>query len=164
VTANVNGFTIEFLFLAFCQLSFEFSLSEMTRVFYTGAFEVITYNWKKNKNSAWTQRIPLDLFGDLVIRSRGVFSDFARPAMYRGDAPGSSGGKRLVKGHGALHAHVNEVIKELEDHNIRNRMDNSLQVQALITIDSLHLHSPLIQQRLESCAREPRFSTSSRIC
>ena len=60
--------------------------------------------------------------------------------------------KKLVKGHEALHPHVNEVIKELEDHNVRYRMDNSLQDQGLIVIDSLRLHSPSIQQRLESRA------------
>lgn len=50
--ASRNGLLFEFLFLAFRQLS----SSELTRVFHTGAFDVIISNWKKSKNSAGTQR------------------------------------------------------------------------------------------------------------
>ena len=35
--------------------------------------------------------------------------------------PGSVG-KMFVKGHGTLNLHVNEVIKELEDYDLRNRI------------------------------------------
>ena len=124
------GFTIELFFLAFRQLSSTSSLSE---VFYTGTFKVITSNWEKSKNSAGTQRVLLDLLCDLVIRSRGVFSDFTYPA-YIVDMLLDLVGK-MVEGHGGQFPHINDVIQELEDDNLWNRMDNHLQEIALSVID-----------------------------
>src|SRR5258708_14823693 len=75
------GFTIELFFLALRQLHIlsKSSSPELTKVFYTGTFNVITSNWRNSKNSAGTQRILLDLLCDLVIRDRGVFSDSSYP-------------------------------------------------------------------------------------
>src|SRR5258708_2025385 len=75
------GFTIELFFLALRQLHFlsKSSSPELTKVFYTGTFNIITSDWRKSKNSAGTQRVLLDLLCDLVIRDRGVFSDSSYP-------------------------------------------------------------------------------------
>jgi hypothetical protein len=73
------GFTIELFFLAVRQLSSTSSSSELKKVFYAGTFKVITSNWQESKNLTGTQGILLDLLCDLVIRSRGVFSDFSYP-------------------------------------------------------------------------------------
>jgi hypothetical protein len=69
------GFTTELFFLAVRQLSPTSSSSELnlTKVFYTGTFEVIISNWERSKRSTGTQRILLDLLCDLVIQSRGSF-------------------------------------------------------------------------------------------
>ena len=128
------GFTIELFFLAVRQLSSTSSLSELelTKVFYTGTFEVITSNWEKSKKSAATQRILLGILCDFVIRSRGVFSDFSYPPYIVEMLLDLVG--KMVEGHGGLNPYINEVIEELEDDNLRNRMDNSLRDQALVAI------------------------------
>jgi hypothetical protein len=128
------GFTIELFFLVVRQLSYMSSSSELelTKVFYTGTFEVITSNWEKSKWSTGTQRILLDLLCDLVIQGRGVFSDFVYP-HYIVEMLLVLVAK-MVEGHGGLNPHINEVIEELEDDNPRNRMDNGLRDQALVAI------------------------------
>jgi hypothetical protein len=128
------GFTIELFFLAVRQLLSTSSSSELelTKVFYTGTFEVITSNWEESKNSAGTQQILLDILCDLVIRNRGVFSDFSYP-RYIVDLLLDLV-RKMVKGHGGLDPHINGVIDELEDDNLRNRMDNNLRDQALDAI------------------------------
>ncbi|KAF8492147.1 hypothetical protein F5888DRAFT_1731188 [Russula emetica] len=128
------GFTIELFFLAVRQLSSTPSSSELelTKVFYTGTFEVITSNWKKSKNSVGTQRVLLDLLCDLVIGSRGVFSDFSYPPYIVKMLLDLV--EKVVEGHGNLNPLINEVIEELEDDDLRHRMDNNLRDQALDAI------------------------------
>jgi hypothetical protein len=127
------GFTIELFFLAVRQLS-STSSSELVlaKVFYTGTFEVITSNWGKSKYSIGTQRILLDLLCDLVIRGRGVFSDFFYPPYIVEMLLDLV--EKMVEGHGGLNPHINEVIEELEDDDLRNRMDNRLRDRALDAI------------------------------
>ena len=126
------GFTIELFFLALKPLSSASSSSELKEVFYTGTFKVITSNWERSKNSAGTQRILLDVLCDIVIRSRGVFSDFPYPP-YIVDKLLELVGK-MVRGHGGERPHVNYVIQELEDNDLLNRMDSNLRDRALIAI------------------------------
>jgi hypothetical protein len=118
------GFTIELFFLTLRQLSSPSELGD----FYTGTFKVITSNWEK-KNSTGTQRILLDLLCDLVIRSRGVFSNFPYPPYIVGMLLDLVG--KMVEGHGDSQPHINEVIQELEDDNLWNRMDINLRDRAL---------------------------------
>ena len=126
------GFTIELLFLAVRQLSSTTSSSELKKVFYTGTFKVITSNWEKSKNSAGTQRVLLDILCDLVIRRRGVFSDFSYPPYIVDMLLDLV--EKMVKGHESEHSHIYEVIQELEDFNLWNRMDGRLRVKALRAI------------------------------
>ena len=131
------GFTIELFFLALRQLPSLVSLSELKREFYAGTFMAITSNWEKSKHSNGTQRVLLDILCDLVIRRRGVFSDFSYPP-YIVDMLLDLVGK-MVKGHGGEYPHINDVIQELEDENLWNRMDNRLREEALRAIG---VHSP----------------------
>ena len=127
------GFTVELFFLVVRQLSTPSSSeSELTKVFYTGTFEVITSNWEESKSSAGSQRILLDILCDLVIRSRGVFSDFSYPPYIVAMLLDLVG--KMVEGHGGLNSHINEVIEELEDENLRSRMDNILRDEVLVAI------------------------------
>lgn len=75
------GFTIELFFLALRRLSSASeSLSpELKRDLYTGTFSVITSGWEKSRCSSGTQQILLNLVCDLIIKGRGVFSDFSYP-------------------------------------------------------------------------------------
>ena len=126
------GFTIELYFLALRQLSSASLSDELKKDFFTGTFKVITSNWEKSKDSAGTQGILLDLLCDLVIRGRGVFSDFSYPP-YIVDMLLELVGK-MVKGHGGRHPHINDIIRELEDDNLRNRMDSQLREKAMSAI------------------------------
>ena len=131
------GFTIELFFLAVRQLSSTSSSSELKKVFYAGTFKVITSNWQKSKNSIGTQGILLDLLCDLVIRSRGVFSknsdsDFSYPQDIVDMLLKLV--EKMVKECGGEHPHINDVIEELEDENLWNRMDGSLRDRALNAI------------------------------
>ena len=126
------GFTIELFFLALRQLPSTSISSELKKVFYTGTFKVITSNWEKRKGSAGTQRVLLDLLCDLVIRRRGVFSDFPYPSYIVEMLLNLVG--KMVNGHEGKHRHINSVIQELQDDNLLNRMDNFLRQSALTTI------------------------------
>jgi hypothetical protein len=122
------GFTIELFFLALGQLSSASLSSELKKDFYCGTFKAIISNWEKSKNSAGTQRILLDILCDLVIRRRGVFSDFSYPPYIVEMLLELV--KDMIKGHGYKHPHINDVIQELEDKKLRNRMDGSLREKA----------------------------------
>jgi hypothetical protein len=76
------GFTVELLFLTLRQLRSTPSSPELKRVslvFYTGAFEVITSGWENIEGWSGTQQILLNLICDLVIKDRGLFSNFPYP-------------------------------------------------------------------------------------
>ena len=128
------GFTVELFFLALRQLSSTSSSSELKKVIYTGTFKVISSNWEKSKNSAGTQRVLLDLVCDLVIRSRGVFSDFSYPTYIVDMLLDLV--EDMVEGHGGEHPHINDIIQELEDDDLWNRMDSRLRGRALNAICS----------------------------
>jgi hypothetical protein len=123
------GFTIELFFLALRPLSSTSLTSKLMNDFYTGTFKAITSNWEKSKESDGTQRILLDLLCDLVIRRRGVFSDFSYPQYIVEMLVDLV--EKMVKGHGGKYPHINDVIQELEDDNLWNRMDNDLRDKAL---------------------------------
>ena len=129
------GFTIELFFLALRQFSptpKPTPLSSELKDFYTGTFKVITSNWK-TKNSVGTLRILLDLLCDLVIRSRGVFSNISYPS-YIVDMLLGLVGEMVEKHIGSPdHSpnHFNDVIQELEDIDSGNRVDNGLRVKVL---------------------------------
>ena len=118
------GYTIELFFLALGQLSSASLSVELKEDFYTGTFKAITSNWKKSKDSSGTQRILLDILCDLVIRRRGVFSDFSYPPYIVEMLLELV--KDMIKGHGGNYHHINDVIRELEDENLSNRMNSSL--------------------------------------
>ena len=126
------GFTIELFFITLRQLSSASLSDELKKDFFTGTFKVITANWEKSKDSAGTQGILLDLLCDLVFRGRGVFSDFSYPS-YIVDMLLDLVGK-MVKGHGGNRPYINDIIRELEDDNLRNRMDKHLREEAMTAI------------------------------
>ena len=123
------GFTIELFFLSLRQLSPTPSSSELNRVFYTGTFEVITSGWENIKDPSGTQRILLNLICDLVIKSRGVFSDFSYP-QYIVEMLLNLVGNMLDR-HGYTQPHINNAVEELWNVNPRDCMDRALRSEAL---------------------------------
>jgi hypothetical protein len=143
------GFTIELFFVALRQLSSappspdESSSSELKEVFYTGTFNVIKSDWKKSKNLAGTQRILLDLLCDLIIQGRGIFSDFHYPRYIVKELMGLVG--EMVEGLGQRgpQPQIDNLLNELMDESLRNRMNISLRDDALSIIHrSLDTVSP----------------------
>jgi hypothetical protein len=134
------GFSIELFFLALRQLSSaspspdESSSFELKKAFYTGTFDVIKSNWKKSKDSVGTQRILLELLCDLVIQGRGIFSDFLYP-QYIVEMLQDLVGK-MVEGLGQTgpHPHIDDLIYELTDESLGNRMNIVLRDETLSTI------------------------------
>ena len=123
------GFAIELFFLSIRQLSPIFSSSELHRVFYTGTFEAITSGWENIKDASGTQRILLNVICDLVIKSRGDFSDFYYPEYIVKmllDLVGD-----MVDRHGYTQPHVDNVVEELWRVNARDCMDRALRSEAL---------------------------------
>jgi hypothetical protein len=125
------GFTVELFFLALRQLSTAPSSPELKEVFYIGTFEVITSGWENITDFSGTQRILLNLICDLVIKSRGVFSDFLYPE-YIVDMLLELVGK-LVDRHGNVHPQIHDAANELWGVNSRN-MDRSLRDKALLVL------------------------------
>jgi len=123
------GFTIELFFLALRRLPSTSSSPEMKQVFYTGTFKVITSNWENSAHSSGTQKILLNLICDLVVKSRGVFSDFTYPA-YIVDMLLELVGY-VVNGHGNAQPHINNAMEELRNVNPRDFMDRGLRERAL---------------------------------
>ena len=115
------GFTIELFFLALRQLSSTSSSPELKWVFDTGTFKVITSSWENSTHSSGTQRILLNLICDLVIKSRGVFSDFSYPT-YIVDLLLKLVG-HMTDGHGNAQPHIKSAIEELRSVNSRDCMD-----------------------------------------
>jgi hypothetical protein len=129
------GFTIELFFLSLRQLSPTSLSSELNRVFYTGTFEVITSGWENIKDPSGTQGILLNIC-DLVMKSRGVFSDFSYTEYIVKmllDLVGD-----MLDRHGNTQPHVNKVVEELWNVNPRDCMDRAPRSEALKKLGHLH--------------------------
>jgi len=122
------GFTIELFFLSLRRLSSTSSSPELKRVFYTGTFKVITSGWENSRVLSGTQRILLNLICDLVIKSRGVFSDFSYP-QYIVEMLLDLVGDMLDR-HGYTQPHIS-AVDELWSVNSRDCMDKELRNKAL---------------------------------
>jgi len=108
------GFTVELLFLALRQLLSRPSspeLKHVSSVFYTGTFKVITSGWKDIEGWSGTQQILLNLFCDLVIKNRGLFSNFSYPndiVEMLWELV-----ENMVKKYGNAHSQIDGVVDEL---------------------------------------------------
>jgi hypothetical protein len=123
------GFTIEIFFLALRRLSSSSSSPELKQVFYIGTFKVITSGQENITDLSGTLGILLNLICDLVIKSRGVFSDFLYPP-YIVDMLLKLV-ENMVDRHGNPRLHVDDAVRELWDVNPRNCMDRGLRDRAL---------------------------------
>ena len=122
------GFTTELFFLALRQLSPTSSSRELKEVFYIGTFKVITSGWEDITDLSGTLGLLLHLMCDLVIKSRGVFSDFPYPP-YIVDML-LEPVENMVNRHGNPELHA-DAVEELSTVNSWDCMDRGLQDEAL---------------------------------
>ena len=125
------GFTIELFFLALRQLSSASLSLELKRVPYTGTFNVIKSGWEKSIDSSGTQQILLNLVCDLVIKGRGVFSDFTYPEYIVEELLDLVENMVESDEYDATQSHLNDALEELWNVNSRDCMDRSLRTKAL---------------------------------
>ena len=122
------GFTTELLFLALRRLSPTSSSRELKEVFYIGTFKVITSGWESIADLSGTLGILLNIIYDLVIKSRGVFSDFHYPP-YIVDMLLKLV-ENMVNKHGDPQLRA-DAVEELSAVNSRDCMDRDLWDKAL---------------------------------
>jgi len=130
------GFTVELFFLSLRQILSIPSLHESTSVFYIGAFKIITSHWEKSRESLGTQHILLNIICDLIIRDRGVFSDFSYPESITTILLGMVG--NMLQGYAGPDEHIRDAVQEIEsvdpderDEHIRDAVpvENAEQIQ-----------------------------------
>jgi hypothetical protein len=139
------GFTIELFFLALRQLSSTSSPPELKDVFYTGTFKVITSGWENIADLSGTQRILVNLICDLVIKGRGVFSNFSYPSCIVDMLLELV--KNMADTHGNPQPHIDNAMEELRFVRSRNVMDRGLRGKALRALG----HPPTTTDRAEGC-------------
>jgi len=126
------GFTIELFFLSLRQLLSIPSLHESNSVFYIGTLKIITSRWEESKGSLGTQRILLNIICDLIIKGRGVFSDFLYPEPITTMLFHSVG--KILQGYQGPDEHIHDAVREIESVGSRSCMDIKLRHQALAVI------------------------------
>jgi len=106
-----------------------------------GTFKIITSHWEKSKESIGTQCILLNLICDLVLKGRGVFSDFHYPEYVVDELLDLV--RRIIDGRGDPRSHIDEIVKELRNSKDRDVRDAELRESVLVIID-LPLPLPLL--------------------
>ena len=130
------GFTIELFFLSLRQLSSTWSSPELKRTLYTYTFRAITSSWEHNTHSSGTLQILLNLICDLVIKNRGVFSNFSYPAYIVDMLLELVGDIVDGLGHdGNAQRHIDSAFGELLDISSKDCMDRGLCSEALRTLN-----------------------------
>ncbi|KAH9170102.1 hypothetical protein EDB89DRAFT_1980576 [Lactarius sanguifluus] len=126
------GFTVELFFLSLRQLLSMPSSHESNSVFYVGAFNVITSHWEEGRKLLGTQHILLNIICDLIIRGRGVFSEFSYPESITNMLLDMVG--KMLQGYAGPDEHIRDAVREIKSIDSRNCIDVGLQRKALATI------------------------------
>jgi hypothetical protein len=121
------GHTVELFFLSLRPLLSIPSLHESNSVFYIGTFKLITSHLEKGRESQATQHLLLNLICDLIIRDRGIFSNFSYPETITTLLLGVIG--NLLQGYPS--PHIRDLVREIQSVNSRDCMDIGLQRRAL---------------------------------
>jgi hypothetical protein len=107
------GFTVELFFLSLRKLLSIPSCHGSNSVFYIGAFKIITSRWEKSKDSLATQHILLNVLCDLIIKDRGVFSDFSYPEPITTMFVDMVG--NMLQGYTGADEHIRDAVREIEN-------------------------------------------------
>ena len=126
------GFTIELFFLSLRRLLSITSLHESNCVLYTGAFKVTTSRWEESKDSLGTQLVLLNIICDLIIKSRGIFSDVKYPEAVTDILVDVVG--HMLGGHAGLDEDILNALQEIEDVDALSCMDTRLWRRALAAL------------------------------
>jgi hypothetical protein len=126
------GFTTELFFLSLRRLLSIPSLHESNSVFYIGAFKAIMSRWEESKDSLGTQHVLLNIICDLIIKGRGVFSDFSYPDAVTTilvDVVGD-----MVRVYAGSDVHIRDAVREIENVDTLTCMDMRLRRRALAAL------------------------------
>ncbi|KAN0136288.1 hypothetical protein V8E53_005893 [Lactarius tabidus] len=129
------GFTIELFFLSLRQLLSIPSFHESNSVFYTGAFKTITSHWAESKDSPGTQQVLLNILCDLIIKGRGVFSDFSYPEPITSTFVDMVG--HMFQGYTGADEHIRNAVGEIESVDSLICMDMKLRRRALGALSTI---------------------------
>ncbi|KAH9017069.1 hypothetical protein EDB84DRAFT_1522539 [Lactarius hengduanensis] len=119
------GFTVELFFLSLRQLLLIPSLQGSNSVFYIRTFKIITSHWMKGRESLGTQCILLDIICDLIIRGRGVFSDFSCPESIATKLLDMAG--NMLHGYVGPDEHIRDAVREIESADLNEHIRDTVQ-------------------------------------
>ena len=125
---NGLGFTIELFLLSLRKLLSIPALHESNSVFYVGAFKIITSHWGESKDSPGTQSILLNILCDLIIKGRGVFSDFSYPEAITGMLVDMV--SNMLREYTGPNEHIRDAVWEIENVDSLICMDMRLRRRA----------------------------------
>ncbi|KAN0136276.1 hypothetical protein V8E53_005881 [Lactarius tabidus] len=126
------GYTIELFFLSLRHLLSIPSLHESNCAFYIGTFKIITSHWEDSKASLGTQCILLNLVCDLIIRERGVFSDFQYPEPITTTLVDML--SNTLRQFAGPDEHIRDAVWEIENVDSLICMDMGLRSRALVAV------------------------------
>ena len=126
------GFTVELFLLSLRKLLSIPALHESNSVFYVGAFKIITSHWEQSKDSPGTQYILLNILCDLIIKSRGVFSDFLYPEAITSMLVDMV--SNMLQGYPDSDEHIRDAVREIESVDSFTCMDVRLRRRALVAL------------------------------
>ena len=126
------GYTIELFFLSLRRLLLIPSLHESNSVFYVGAFKIMTFRLEESRHSIGTQHILLNIICDLIIKGRGVFSDFLYPEPITDMLVGMV--SNMLRWYTGPDWHIREAVREIEYVDSLICMDMKLRRRALTAL------------------------------
>jgi hypothetical protein len=122
------GFTIELFLLSLRTLLSIPSFHESNNVFLIGAFKIITSHWEESRESLGTHHILLNILCDLIIKGRGIFSDFPYPEPITSMFVDMVG--HILRGYTGVDEHIRDAVREIESVDSRICMDMRLRRRA----------------------------------
>ena len=127
------GFSVELFFLSLRPLLSIPSLGDSNSVFFIGTFKAITSHWMESRESLGTQHILLNITLDLIIRDRGVLSNFSYPEPITAMLLDMV--SNMLQGYGGPDECIRDALLEIESVDPRSCMDAYLRNRALRIFD-----------------------------